>query len=127
VQLDVACAVLLEAGPTAAALDAEAALKAIHVLRVRAQELALGLEAVDEVVCARGHGLLARDGELGDEGVEDGGCFRSGKEARGEEVLASDEGLWVARLDERVEAVTGAEVLRVSGSAARTRKVWVRG
>lgn len=64
------------------------------------------------MVCAGGLSGLAREGEFGNKGVEDGRGFGSRKEARGEQVLASHERFRVARFDERVEAIAGSKVLR---------------
>lgn len=51
--------------------------------------------------------------ELGDEGEEDGGCCWIGPEHRVEEVFSlCERGGGVATLDEVVETVCGAEILK---------------
>ena len=112
--LDILRRRLLEPEPSAPALQPHAAFEPINVLRVRPQELALGVEAADKVVGPSRLGLEARRGEFGDKRVEQRGRLGRVEQSRGEQVLARDELVGVSVLDEGIQAVVGAKVLRVN-------------
>lgn len=93
------------------AQEARSSFKAINVLCIRAKELALRVQSLDETMSwcwgSDVYGLF----ELRDEGVEYGGRCWVTEKGCVKEISAFQNDIWILLLDQCIEAVRGTEVL----------------